>query len=428
MSPVNTPSTPALPFHVSAWLEPRSDEVSLCEPPPEVAVIGLGESAHFVAELNHLRAQVVLRLRENHAVTHLALEVGSDEAPAIQAWLRETEPRPLRDVVGPLTYCLYGTFLAALRNSLEPEGALTVLGVDLPNSLTIEPSLTPLSALIGRLDPATADLVSQARELATQVRGGSAAASAFSWMEIEPADQDALTVCLTRLSARLDALGTAAHGTSLEADWLRARRLADAALTTDLMLRVMAELFSGGGLPADTTLRERFIANRLFEAVETLDAGQRIVYVAHNNHIQKSPVVFDNVVAAFPVGQLLAQRLGRRYWAVALTHLDSEVPEMVVPGSTDVGFRVERTAATAIQDHSIEAAALGEHGEVLVVRPTPEHDGGDVLTTSIRSQSASAEVPVGAFEATLVVRTATTDPAVEHLVAAHEADEDGAGM
>lgn len=417
-------------FQASAWPEYSSGETFPVELPDDVVVIGLGESAHFVEELNHARADVVRRLRSSNLATHLALEVGGDEAPAIQAWLDHRESRALRDVVGPLTYCLYGTFLIGLRDALEPGENLVVLGVDLPNSLTVEPSLGPLASLMRRLDPDTSDLVEATRVLAAPVRGGSAAASAFSWMEMNQVEQDTLTVSLSRLRGRIDALGAVAGGTDDEADWLRARCLADAAVTTDLMLRAMADLFSGGGLPADTTLRERFIAERLFKAVNGLGTGQVIVYVAHNNHVQKSPVVFGGEVAAFPVGQLLAQRLGRRYWSLALSHLDAEVPEMVVPAPTDVGFRVERTAAVPVGDHSIEAgAATDTSGELWLVLPKRSHDGRQ--TTSVRSQSAVAEIPVSAFDAALVSRSATTDPVVERLVivgvGAHQAGTKGAG-
>ncbi len=60
-----------------------------------------------------------------------------------------------------------------------------MLGVDLPNSLTIEPSLAPFATLLDAIDPAAAELLHQAREVAGRVVGGSAAASAASWLDVE---------------------------------------------------------------------------------------------------------------------------------------------------------------------------------------------------------------------------------------------------
>ena len=83
---------------------------------PDARVVGLGEGAHFVREFNHLRAQVVAVLVDRYAVTQLALEVGDDEAPAVEAWLHDPDRdlETLRDAVGPLTFALYGTFLLDL--------------------------------------------------------------------------------------------------------------------------------------------------------------------------------------------------------------------------------------------------------------------------------------------------------------------------
>lgn len=78
------------------------------------------------------------------------------------------------------------------------------------------------------------------------------------------------------------------------------------------MLRAMAELFSGEGRTADTTLRERFVASRLLHAVEHGGVDDRIAYVAHNNHIQKAPVIFGEALTAYPAGLFLAQALGER--------------------------------------------------------------------------------------------------------------------
>jgi erythromycin esterase len=348
-------------------------------------VVGLGEAAHFVSEFNMLRADIVERLIDGHGITHLALEVGPDEAPAIESWLHQDHDGRLPDLIGPLSHCLYGSFLTELRNRLGSHHRVGVIGVDLPNSLTIEPSLKPLAELLKTIDPESQDLVVAARRAATRITGGSAAASAVAWMSLDSGVQDELTVTLVRLSGRINALGHAHAGTDQEDGWRRAGDLIEAAITTDLMLRAMAELFSGVGRTADTTLREHFVASRILRAVEHGELDDRIAYVAHNNHIQKTPVIFDQALTAYPAGLFLAQALGERYVSIALTHLGSDVPEMAVPADNVVGFNVETVPVEPPRPNSIERAAMDARlGDLVIVQTV--HDN---RTTRTREHSVA---------------------------------------
>lgn len=71
---------------------------------------------------------------------------------------------------------------------------------------------------------------------------------------------------------------------------------------TDLMLRAMAELFAGEGRVTDPTLREQFVASRILRAVEEAGPDHRFAYLAHNDHIQRTPVVFEGELPAYPSG------------------------------------------------------------------------------------------------------------------------------
>lgn len=377
-------------------------------------VIGVGESAHFVAEFNAARASLVESLIRDAGVGSVALEIGRDEAPLVQQWLGRKRPEELHTLVGPLTTALYGTFLDDLRRRLPQNHGLRVLGVDLPNSLSIAPSVAPLVGVLARIDPGSSELVHATSKLAARVQGGSAAASAMSWLALEQDVQDSLTVHLTRLRARVDALA-AVHRADADASlWQEASALIEAAATTDVMLRAMADLFSGAGRSDDTTIREVYVAQRIRDAVETLADGERIAYVAHNNHIQKTPVRFDGVLTAHPAGSLLADSLGTGYLAMALTHADEKVPEMAFPAATDVGFRVERVDAAALSELSVEAACAG------VLRPARTaivlcEAVGDDRPLMIRSQSATAQITARTFDVAIVVASATTDAAVSVL-------------
>jgi erythromycin esterase len=415
MSPY-TPSATTQPNHFAVIpfdLDDETSEAQLDRLTAEAQVIGIGESAHFVSEFNLLRAEVVACLVAGHRVTDLALEVGADEAPAVDAWVNREVDGSLVDLVGPLTHCLYGTFLTELRARLDADRRVAVVGVDLPNSLTIEPSLTPLAELIASIDPEAVDLVTDAQRLASQVTGGSAAASAVCWMGLDRAVQDELTVALARLEGRVRAIAPVHLGSDDEGAWQRAVDLAQSASTTDLMLRAMADLFAGEGRVTDTTLREQFVAARLLRAVERAGPDHRFAYLAHNNHIQRTPVVYEGELAAYPVGLLLSNALGDRYAAVGLTHLGDTVPEMAVPASTPVGFEVEIAEVEPPRVGGVEAAASERRSvsKAQLVRSDVE----PAASTSIRSQSAVSDITTASFDATIVVPRATIDAAVQHL-------------
>lgn len=417
------PPSPSPPFWPAPEQTARIRDLLATLITDATAIVGIGEAAHFVAEFNELRVQIVHLLVELHGTSHIALEVGFDEATQIEAWFHHHNDRPLDDLVGPLTVALYGSFLTGLRDALGATAAqVSILGVDLPNSLTLEPSLAPLASLVQRLDPDAADFVEEIRRRSAAVTGASAAASAASWLELEGAEQDAITVALARLSARVEALEPLYTTRGSRSQWMEAVRLARSAVTTDLMLRAMGELFSGTGRAADTTLREHFIAGQLLSHVERLPAGTRIAYVAHNNHIQKTPVRFYGSLTALPAGLFLARALGDHYIALAFTHLGDKVPEMNVPAANPLGFDVVHLPVEPPGKGSVEVAALAHMDGEGIVALIPLDDGPGEAITTIRSQSAVSEAPfAGSFDAALVCPRASLDPAVKHLFASFTA-------
>jgi erythromycin esterase len=378
-------------------------------------VLGIGEAAHFVTEFNVLRAEAVADLVARHGFTHLALEVGHDEAPLLDDWLRSADPceSTLRTAVGPLTFMLYGTFLLGLVTRLGARSQnLSVLGVDLPNSLRPEASLAPLAELLNDLDPDAAAGLDDVRRRCSVVTGGSAAACALAWMALSEEDSAVITAELASLRERARALGPLYEERSSGAQAQRALDLADSAVTTVLMLRAMADLFSGRGRTADTSLRESFIASRITTALAALPATARIAYVAHNNHIQKTPVVFDSTLIALSAGTYLARELGHGYRAIALTHLGEHVPEMEVTGAGELGFEVAQAPMPPPGPDSVEALALavGPGDSAVVAVTTHDVPAGDPGPQTIRSQSAVAHGRLGeAFDSVLVTRAASPD-------------------
>lgn len=377
-------------------------------------VVGIGEGAHFVREFATARIHLVRFLVERWGFTHVALELGRAQAAQLEPWVRgDRAASDLSACSGPLTRGLYGSFLRWLRAyNIGRSSPVRLIGPDLPNTLTISPDLDVLDTYLREVDSPTLPVLAEARHVAAKIDGGSAAATAFAWAALDLGERERLSARLAQLALRLSALEPLFLERGGAAEFHAALHHLDAARHTDQMLRAMNELFSGAGLPADTSVRDRFAATSLSAMLEREPAETRVVVVAHNNHIQKKPVSFDGEVTAIPMGCYLARELGELYRAVGLTHLGQRVPEMSFPEpESPVGFGVDLVEVTAPAKDSIEHALIeaGLHEvETLVDMRTEARSLG---LSRIRSQSASVVAPLHeAFDTIVAVPTASVEP------------------
>ncbi|MEU6784235.1 erythromycin esterase family protein [Nonomuraea angiospora] len=385
-------------------LEPLRDVVG------DAQVVAVGEGAHFVREFNLARARLLRFLLERCGFTDVAFELGSADAAAVNAWLAgEGDEADLLRLAGPLTRGVFGELLRWLRHyNRSRSRPVRIVGIDLPNTLTLRPDLDPVAAYLRLVDPDLDDLVAGVLRAADEIAGGSAAVSAPAWGALDPAFRDSLTASLSRLSLRLRALEPLYVSRADQHRYDTARRHLDAACHTDYMLRAMNDLFSGAGLPGDTSARDRYMAAAVQWQLERAGTGARVVLVAHNNHIQKTPVTFGGHLAGLPMGHYLARDLGPRYRAVALTHTADRVPEMIVPAEgSPVGFTLDVVSLDAPAPGSVEGALVdaGLGGAVTLtdLRTGPPLD-------RIRSQSATVDTPLRqAFDAVVCTPTATAD-------------------
>ncbi len=377
-------------------------------------VVGIGEGAHFVREFATARTNLVRFLVERCGFTHVALELGRAQATQLEPWLQgDRAASELSACAGPLTRGLYGSFLPWLRAyNAGRSSPVRLIGPDLPNTLTISPDLDVLETYLREVDPPTLPVLAEAQHVAAKIDGGSAAVSAFAWTALGLGERERLGARLAQLALRLCALEPLflEHGGA--AAFHHAMRHLDAARHTDQMLRAMSDLFSGAGLPADTSIRDRFAATSLSAMLAREPADTRVVVVAHNNHIQKMPVSFDGELTAIPMGCYLARELGERYRSVGLTHLGQRVPEMSFPeAESPVGFGVSLVEVPAPEpgsiEHALVEAGLHEVGTLVDMRKEARLLG----LSRIRSQSASVVAPLHeAFDAIVAVPAATVEP------------------
>jgi erythromycin esterase len=413
-------STHPLAGHISVLgtLDPDAPLLEDLEPLRAVVadarVVAIGEGAHFVREFTLARARLLRYLVECCGFSVVAAEMGAGDADAVNPWLAgDGADHELSQVAGVHTRNLFGELLRWLRRYNRGRSQpIQLVGIDLPQTLTLRPELDPVAEYLREVDESVGDMVAGIQRTAAEITGGSAAMSAPRWASLDPAVQDALTAGLYRLSLRMRALEPLYVAHSGRPRFDAARRHLEAALHTDYMLRAMNNLLYGTGLPNDTSVRDFYQATCVRRHLDRLGPGARMVVIAHNNHIQKTPVTYEGYPAALPMGYHLTRDLGHDYRAIGLTHTAGHVPEMIWPAeNSPVGFAIESVPMDAPPAGSLEKA-LTDAGFGTDITLTGLRSADPAVTSldRIRSQSAVMDVAVAqTFDAVLCTPTATTD-------------------
>jgi erythromycin esterase len=385
-----------------------------------IQIVGVGESAHFTREFNEIRSVLIQYLAEEHGFTTIALECSSLQASHLNEWLYREDDVMLKDIAGPLTCALYGTVLKWLKlymsSNKNVSGAqITISGVDLPNTLSPIEELEQVAAAVRQLDPPFAQTLGELLQLLSPVRGESAVMSSSAWSELGTTKQDRAFSIMTRLRHRLTALAPVKSNEQSEDSLMKVLAQINCVEHTLESLRAMTNLFEGSALDGETSVRDAFIAQSLIELSEN-DPERRIIFLAHNNHIQKTAVSFEGELSGVPAGQHLAGRLKNEYRAIALTHLGGTVPEMDFPSpKSAVGFDVIEMPADALHSDSIEEQIRLVHPDdtTLAILGGQSNEGQSSKAGRIRSQSASAVTDIGrAFDAVICTPGATRDQSI----------------
>ncbi|MFH9425056.1 erythromycin esterase family protein [Streptomyces sp. NPDC017529] len=325
----------------------------------DARVVALGENSHFIREFGLARERMLRFLVQRCGFTVLAFEFGFSEGFALDAWVQGegAEEDFARQTAAAIPIGLSGPLHWLRRHNRTATPPVRFAGVDVPEAGgSLLPALAPVAEYLREVDPEVLPLAQRALETAERFAGASMALSAPAWARLGTAEQDALSAGLTRLRTRLRSLeplyvergGRYAYDTALHR--------VEAACHTDYHFRAMAELYAGGGMAADTSAREVFMADSVRWLLDHGAPGTRVVLPAHNAHIQKTPASFDGRLTGLPMGHHLRHRLGDDYFALGMTSVGGRTAEMRLDENTTFGFRVEDTALGAPEPGSVEAA------------------------------------------------------------------------
>ncbi|KZM70565.1 erythromycin esterase family protein [Nocardia terpenica] len=394
-------------------LEPLRDIVG------DARIVAVGEGAHFVTEFHRARQRVVRFLLERLGFTVVTYEFGFGAGFDVDRWVQGETDAELAVVSPAAARWGASDFLHWLRRyNATAARRVRFGGIDLPEAAgSLRPVLDPVADYLREVDPDSLPTLDAVLDIADRALAGagSGAAAAPAWAVLDPADQDAVTAGLARLLLRLRSLEPRHVSRCGRPRFEIARRLLEAATHTDYTFRAAAAMMAGR--VADMSVREIYLAESVRWQLEQEDPDARMVLLAHNSHILRTPIDFGGTITGLPMGLHLDRMFGADYRPVALTHTAGSVPEMAPDPAAAVGFSLVDAELAAPEPGTVEAAlvgaGLGERITLTDVRPSPRAEGRPLLD-GILSQSTPMRMPVpDAFDAVLSVPTTTRDQTVQ---------------
>ncbi|MYW21152.1 erythromycin esterase family protein [Streptomyces sp. SID2955] len=375
-------------------------------------VVALGEHSHFIGEFAALRQRILRFLVERCGFTVLAFEYGYCEAIPVDAWVKgqgadddldtllaTAVPIGLRE---PVRYVRRHN-----RTAAEP---VSFAGIDVPAAGgSLLPALAPVADYLRRIDPEALPALQRASTIAASFAGDSAAVAAPAWARLAATDQDTLSALLARLLIRFRALKPLYLSRGDRHGYDTALRCLEAACHGDYTFRAMAALFAGDGLSADTSARDLYMAESLLWHLDRLEPTARVVLMAHNAHIQKTPISFDGRLTGLPMGQHLHDALGDSYFALGLTSVTGDTAEMRRAEGAPFGFTVHDVPLEPPAPGSVEAAFADSGLELAVADLRQVRAEGFSGPDRVRMQSVYLHTPViDAFDGILSTLVSTT--------------------
>ena len=303
-------------------------------------VIAFGEGAHFIKEFWTIRQRLFKYFHQRHGFDLFAMEFGFAEGFTLQKWINgegsenslETYSKAAAD------WGAADTMKWLRRYNTQRKSTVRFAGIDLPEAAgTLLPALLPVYDYVEKVEPLLCAELEEAITISRQFAGLSSVVSADKWKKLSARKQSRLTAILNRIYLRLQSLKYYYINKSSAFDYETALNELEAAVCTDYMIRSVAA--SSQALPLDMSVRECFMANMVMWHLK-VNPVSRIFLMAHNNHIQKTPVVFGEYQAAVPMGYYLKQYLGDDYRCIALTSNDNHIAEMKIDLSLPAGFKV----------------------------------------------------------------------------------------
>lgn len=377
-----------------------SDSVEDLEPIREIIgdarVVALGENSHFIGEFGLLRHRIIRFLVEHCGFTAHALEFGFSDGFMIDDWLqgRQNEAH-LKQLFSH--YLITPEILQTLRwiknYNLQSPTPVQFMGVDIPCAGgSLLPALSPIKEYLITADADTLSSIEKACSIAGNFEGTSMAQAAPRYENLPEEERNLLTCYLTRINHRLHALAPQHIERFGQQKFDEIVQHLKSARYADYNLSAMSDFIAGAGLYGDMGARDYYMADSVLWHLQRVAPGSKIILVAHNAHIQKTSVNWPGSTT-LPMGQHLAQQLGKDYVAIGLTSSQGNTAALYPDEDATHGFRVEKTLLKNPIASSIESvftnAELGTSS--INLRQIPR---GYAMPTHTRCDSEYLEIPI----------------------------------
>jgi erythromycin esterase len=358
--------------------------------PDDVWILAIGESVHAAHEFYRLRHRLMRFLVERMNFTALAWESGFPEGFLINDYVHGRRSDRMRVLIDGMTMHMgrcqeMADIVDWLRERNESDAPpVDFYGLDLPgSSAALRPVFDILAPYIEKVDPGFNPRLKRLRELVAAFAADPAedptkltlvgTAVVHQYSALPATDRNELTALLADLSARSSALQRSYIERSDPETYDRMRQLLRVAAQLDLQLRAVAIFMAGDPAACEANIRDTTMVDT---AEWILGRHERLIVLAHNGHIQRTPI--STVPGFAPVDTLgvhLAGRFGDRYLPIGTTCGGGE---LIVPRTTVVD---------------------GKHETDLVIRDLPPADADVVDSVLDSSVSGTALVDLRTLDA-----------------------------
>jgi erythromycin esterase len=423
-------------------LDPAADQSDLDFLPALVAdarVVAIGESAHYSHEFYAVRHRLARYLVERLGFRAIAFESGFSEGWLVDEWICGGAPELAEVQDDGFTYLFgscaeMGAQLSWLRDrNAGRERPVHWYGIDLPGSCgSLLPALRAVEQYLGDVDPQFVPRLARLQKLASAYvvadpRCDTEARRALrAYCSLPQADRDELTGLLADLTARFDGIRLDYAGRSGPAAYDVARQHLRVARQLDTWMRDSATAAAGEHPFFDVNIRDASMAETVGWILQRED---RLIIMAHNLHIQRTPYGLSWLSEAgtsrpaSSLGQHLSASLGRQYLVIGTTFDRGEVIGVESAASDLAGWNVKdviRQLEPATPD-SVDGLLASAHpgAGVLDLRHLPPDDAALMARPRpMRSLDQYTEVTaVSAFDALIhVPRISLWDSAATALI------------
>lgn len=316
-------------------------------------ILAIGENSHFIKEFFTLRHQIIEFLITECNFDTIAFEFGFSEGLKIDKWIKSK--LPLEDLDSLLSHFYYPTEFKAtllwLRNyNQKNKNQITFSGLDVPkNGGSYFPTFHIVADYLQKNSIASSDILKKISDLVEKLDFLSTSQLALNLSNIDNLEHNELKALLLSVYIRLISLQPKLESLTFQTVLHQVKGL----MYTNYNANAMADFINEKGLEGDMGAKDQFMAESIDWFLKN-SLGKKIILVAHNAHIQKTPVDFDGFISCYPMGQRLAMSYGSGYKAFAITNFAGETSALYPDNEYKFGFKVDKFPLGFPESDSIE--------------------------------------------------------------------------